>query len=334
MRKCILVTGGAGYIGSHTCVQLWEAGYQPIVLDNLSNSQLSMMEGIGKIIGTQLPFYHIDCCDPQQVRSVFDAHTIEGIIHFAAFKSVAESVAHPEKYFSNNMGSLENILSIMKERKVKNLVFSSSCTVYGEPDENPVNENTPWQNAASPYGHTKQMGEKAIQNAQIDFPLGSVILRYFNPIGAHPSGLIGELPIGIPNNLVPVLIQKIKANQNLQVFGDDYPTPDGSCIRDYIHVVDLANAHVKALQWLENNPLQTEVFNIGQGKGNSVLEIIQLFEKANGIPVSYQITQRREGDISKIWADTKKAQHLLIWEPERTTEDALKDAWHFHLTNQ
>ncbi len=333
MRKCILVTGGAGYIGSHTCVQLWEAGYQPIVIDNLSNSQLSMMEGIERIIGTRLPFYNSDCCDPQSVRSVFDAHAIEGIIHFAAFKSVAESVAHPEKYLSNNMGSLENILSIMKERGVKNLVFSSSCTVYGEPEENPVNEDTSWQEAASPYGHTKQLGEIAIQKAQNEFPLGSVILRYFNPIGAHPSGHIGELPIGIPNNLVPVLIQKINAKQDLQVFGDDYPTPDGSCIRDYIHVIDLANAHVKALQWLEKKPLETEVFNIGQGKGNSVLEIIQLFEKANDIKVSYQITKRREGDISKIWADTKKAQNQLMWEPTRTTEDALKDAWNFHLTN-
>ena len=333
MRKAIVVTGGAGYIGSHTCVQLWNAGYAPIIVDNLSNSNASMIEGIERIIENSIPFYSIDCCDRNAFLSVFKEHSVQGVIHFAAYKSVAESVAHPEKYLSNNMGSLENVLSIMKELNIRNLVFSSSCTVYGEPDQNPVDENTPWQEAASPYGHTKQLGELAIQSVHTETKLGSVILRYFNPIGAHPSGQIGELPLGIPNNLVPVLISKLNSNHPLHVYGNDYPTLDGSCIRDYIHVMDLADAHVKALQWLETHPDAIEVFNIGQGKGNSVLEIIQLFEKANNKLVPYQITTRREGDIAKIWADNRKAQDQLHWHPQRTTEEALRDAWNFHLSN-
>jgi len=331
MSKEILVTGGAGFIGSHTCVALCEFGYTPVIIDNLSNSRESMIAGIEKIIGREVKFYPIDCCHLDPLDLIFQKHRFDGIIHFAAFKSVAESVANPEKYMDNNMGSLQNILTLMEKYRVPNLVFSSSCTVYGEPEVNPVSENTPWKSAASPYGYTKQLGEKYIGERHIQDPIGHVILRYFNPIGAHHSGLIGELPLGMPNNLVPVMIKKISQQQPLQVFGNDYPTPDGSCIRDYIHVMDLAEAHVKALQWLEKNPNQSEIFNLGQGKGNSVLEVIQQFESINGIRVAFEISPRREGDITQIFADPTKAKELLGWQTTRTTAEALKDAWHFNL---
>ena len=331
MRKEILVTGGAGFIGSHTCVALFESGFTPIIVDNLSNSKESMIEGMEKIIGAKIDFYAVDCCHLEQLDFIFQKHTFVGAIHFAAFKSVAESVAEPQKYLDNNMGSLKNVLTLMETYNVPNLVFSSSCTVYGEPEVNPVSEDTPWKDAASPYGQTKQLGELYIAERHSKHPIGNVILRYFNPVGAHPSGEIGELPLGIPNNLVPVMIKKVSQQQPLQVFGIDYPTPDGSCIRDYIHVMDLAEAHVKALQWLEKNPSQTEIFNIGQGKGNSVLEVIKQFEAVNGVPIAFEISPRREGDITQIFAEPSKAQKLLDWQAQRTTTQALRDAWHFHL---
>ena len=333
MKKEILVTGGAGFIGSHTCVALSEAGYTPVIVDNLSNSQESMIRGIEEIIQNKIAFYPTDCCHIEPLEQIFKLHRFVGVIHFAAFKSVGESVAAPQKYMENNMGSLRNILALMEENQTPNLVFSSSCTVYGEPDTNPVLESTSWKNAASPYGHTKQLGEIYIKERHQEQPIGHVILRYFNPIGAHPSGRIGELPIGVPNNLVPVMIKKIAQRQPLQVFGNDYPTPDGSCIRDYIHVMDLAEAHVKSLQWLEKNPKQSEVFNVGQGKGNSVLEVINQFQIVNDIPVPYEISPRRDGDIAQIFADPVKAEKLLGWKTKRTTSEALRDAWKFHLLN-
>jgi len=331
MTKKILVTGGAGFIGSHTCVSLFESGYTPVIVDNLCNSKESMIQGIEKIIGNKIDFYSIDCCHLEQLDFIFQKHSFVGAIHFAAFKSVAESVAEPQKYMDNNMGSLQNLVTLMEKYNVPNLVFSSSCTVYGEPEVNPVSEDTPWKAAASPYGHTKQLGEMYISERHAVHPIGHVILRYFNPIGAHPTGCIGELPLGTPNNLVPVMIKKVSQNQPLNVFGNDYPTPDGSCIRDYIHVMDLAEAHVKALQWLEKNPSHAEIFNIGQGKGNSVLEVIEQFEAINGVPVSFEISPRRAGDITQIFAEPIKAQKLLGWQAKRTTTQALKDAWHFHL---
>lgn len=333
MKKEILVTGGAGFIGSHTCVALSEAGYTPVIVDNLSNSQESMIRGIEEIIQKKIAFYRADCCHLEQLEQIFKQHHFVGIIHFAAFKSVAESVADPQKYMENNMGSLRNILALMEENQIPNLVFSSSCTVYGEPESNPVLESTSWKKAASPYGNTKQLGELLIGERHQVQPIGNVILRYFNPIGSHPSGLIGELPLGVPNNLVPVMIKKIAQRQPLQVFGNDYPTPDGSCIRDYIHVMDLAEAHVKSLQWLEKNPRHAEVFNVGQGKGNSVLEVINQFQIVNDIPVPYEISPRRDGDISQIFADPIKAEKLLGWKTKRTTSEALRDAWKFHLLN-
>lgn len=329
--KDILVTGGAGYIGSHTAVELIAAGYRPIIVDNFSNTDERLLHGMAHITGQQPIVHRGDCCDLPFLRSVFEQYHFAGAIHFAAFKAVGESVANPLKYYHNNIGSLTNLLQLMQEYDVRQLVFSSSCTVYGQPDQLPIREDGPEYKAASPYGFTKQICEQILNDfysANSGFTIG--MLRYFNPIGAHPSGHIGELPFGVPNNLVPFLTQATAGHrQALTVFGTDYSTPDGSCIRDFIHVVDLAQAHVKTLDYLLTQTSCCEAINLGQGKGNSVLEVIRTFEEVNGVKVPYEIGERRAGDIVQIWADVSKAKSLLGWQTERSLGDALRDAWHW-----
>ena len=326
-RPSILVTGGLGFIGSHTAVCLHEAGYEPILLDNLSNSKLSALDGISSLIGYTPTFIKGDVCDPNLLRRLFKEHHIEATIHFAAFKAVGESVAEPLKYYQNNMGGLMSLLEVMKETGKNKVVFSSSCTVYGEPDQVPVTESSPTKEAESPYGATKQMGERVLRDmhwAEVQ------CLRYFNPIGAHPSAAIGELPLGVPNNLIPYLTQTVAGiRQELTVFGGDYDTPDGTCIRDYIHVMDLAEAHVVSLKRLLENQAQErfEVFNIGTGDGYSVLDVINTFEKVNGLPVPHRIGERREGDVIQVWADTSRVNSVLGWKTQRGLEDMLRDSW-------
>ena len=330
MRSEILVTGGAGFIGAHTVVALYEAGFEPIILDNFSNTHAEMLEGIASIIGVKPTTYSQDCCDAEAVEVVFKSHQIKGVIHFAAFKSVAESVAEPEKYKYNNLQSLATILNAMQKNNVDHFVFSSSATVYGQPDLNPVDENTAWKEAASPYGWTKQQGEILIHQFKKEYPnFSAALLRYFNPIGAHPSGYIGEYPIGIPNNLIPLVNQAALGLRILKIFGSDYNTPDGTCVRDYIHVMDLANAHVKALQWLENVSSTLEVFNLGQGKGDSVKEIIDMYQLANNITIPFEMAARRPGDVESIWADVTKAREVLDWQSQYTTYEALVHAHQF-----
>lgn len=326
-RPSILVTGGLGFIGSHTAVCLHEAGFEPILLDNLSNSKLSALEGISSLIGYTPTFIEGDVCDAELLRRVFAEHSIEATIHFAAFKAVGESVAEPLKYYQNNMGGLMSLLEVMKETGKNKVVFSSSCTVYGEPDQVPVTESSPTKEAESPYGATKQMGERVLRDmhwAEVQ------CLRYFNPIGAHESAAIGELPLGVPNNLIPYLTQTVAGiRQELTVFGGDYDTPDGTCIRDYIHVMDLAEAHVVSLKRLlqEQADHRFEVFNIGTGNGYSVLDVINTFEKVNGLAVPHRIGERREGDVIQVWADTSRVNSVLGWKTQRGLEDMLRDAW-------
>jgi len=332
--KKILITGGTGYIGSHTAVELIEAGYKIIIADNLSNSKIEVLDGIEKITGTKPEFEKIDLADKKQTADFFAKHTdIEVIIHFAAYKAVGESVKAPLKYYENNLGSLINILSEMKKHKIENLIFSSSCTVYGQPDILPVTEKSPIKKADSPYGNTKQIAEEIISDTiQSSEDLKSIALRYFNPIGAHKSAIIGELPIGVPNNLIPFVTQTVAGKrQQLSVFGSDYNTPDGTAIRDYIHVVDLAQAHLVATERLlkNKNKLNFETFNIGTGQGNSVLEIINTFEKATGQKINYKITDRRQGDIEKVWADTTFANKELGWKTKLSLHDALLSAWNW-----
>lgn len=328
----ILVTGGTGYIGSHTVVELQKEGYEVIIVDNLSNSNIEVLNGIEKITGIRPVFENIDCVDYVSMDRMFEKHAgIEAIIHFAASKAVGESVEKPLLYYRNNLVSLINLMQLMPIHKVKNIVFSSSCTVYGQPDELPVTENAPIKPALSPYGNTKQICEEIIQDTiHSNAFYKSIILRYFNPIGAHPSAEIGELPNGVPNNLLPFITQTaIGLRKELKVFGDDYNTPDGSCIRDYINVVDLAKAHVisvkRLLDGIGENPV--EVFNLGTGRGLSVLEIINTFEKVNGVKVPYQIVGRREGDIEQVWADPTFANEVLGWTAVETVEDTLESAW-------
>ncbi len=330
MRPEILVTGGAGFIGSHTVVALFEAGFSPIIIDNFSNTPAEMIDGIAAIIGCAPPTYQIDCCNADAVNEVFEKHQIKGVIHFAAFKSVAESVAEPEKYKYNNLQSLNTILQMMQKHDVRELVFSSSATVYGQPDMNPVDETTPWKEAASPYGWTKQQGEIIIQEFKNKNPhFKAALLRYFNPIGAHPTGHIGEYPIGIPNNLIPLVNQAAMGLRTLKIFGSDYNTPDGTCVRDYIHVVDLANAHVKSLLWLAKTESTIEVFNLGQGKGDSVKEIIDMYQKANEIEIPFEWAPRRAGDVESIWANVQKANDILDWQTQYSTLEALVHAYQF-----
>ncbi|MDR0680609.1 MAG: UDP-glucose 4-epimerase GalE [Dysgonamonadaceae bacterium] len=336
MKKKILVTGGVGYIGSHTTVELQNAGYEVIIIDNLSNSNAEVIDGIERISGLRPAFKQVDCIDKEALTNVFNEYPgIKGIIHFAASKAVGESVHKPLLYYRNNIVSLLNLLELMPEYKVEGIVFSSSCTVYGQPEILPVNEKAPIQPALSPYGNTKQINEEIIRDAiYAGAPYKSVVLRYFNPIGAHPSAEIGELPNGIPQNLIPFLTQTaIGIRKELSVYGDDYNTPDGSCIRDYINVVDLAKAHVTAIERILNNKSEAplEYFNLGTGKGLSVLELITAFEQSTQVKVPYKIVGRREGDIEQIWADPRYANEVLGWTATESIEETLKSAWNWQL---
>lgn len=331
-RDLILVTGGTGYIGSHTVVELQNAGYDVIIVDNLSNSNRDVVDGITRITGIRPIFEEVDCTDICAMRTVFEKYSnIAAIINFAASKAVGESIEKPLLYYRNNLNTLINLLDLMDEYGVKGIVFSSSCTVYGEPDENPVTESAPIKNATSPYGNTKQICEEIISDViNSDARFKSVILRYFNPVGAHPSAEIGELPNGVPQNLIPYLTQTaIGIRKELSVFGDDYNTPDGSCIRDFINVVDLAKAHVTAVgRMLENkSDAKIETFNLGTGIGLSVKELIAAFERATGVKVPHKIVGRRAGDIEKVWADPSKANNVLGWRAEISIEDTMRSAW-------
>jgi UDP-glucose 4-epimerase len=323
MRK-ILVTGGAGYIGSHTVVELTAAGYTPIIVDNLCNTSTQNIEGIEKIIGNKIKWHNTDCTDKVGMDKVFtEEGTIEGAIHFAAYKAVEESVQNPQKYYDNNMGSLEVLLQCMQENEVKNIIFSSSCTVYGMPDVLPVDENAPFKKAESPYGETKQICEGILK----DDTCNSVALRYFNPIGSHSSFLIGDCSADKASNLVPIITEvAIGKREKITVFGDDYNTPDGTCIRDYIHVVDLAKSHVLAMNFLINNPGKY-AFNVGTGIGVSVLDAIKAFEKTNNLSINYCIGARRDGDIEQIYANGSLVKSKLAWEAKESLEKAMKSAW-------
>lgn len=328
----ILVTGGTGYIGSHTVVELINAGHTPVIVDNLSNSNIGVLDGIKSITGESVPFYQIDVTDIQALDKVFsENHDIKGIIHFAASKAVGESVKEPLKYYRNNLVGLMNILECMKKHKVGSLVFSSSCTVYGQPDTLPVTEDAPIKPALSPYGNTKQICEEIIRDTVASCDgLHAILLRYFNPIGAHQSALIGELPLGVPQNLIPYVTQTAAGiRECLTIFGEDYDTPDGSCIRDYINVTDLAKAHVVSVDRMENGKQNSdvEVFNIGTGRGTSVFEIVNMFEKVTGVKLNYKVGPRREGDIEKVWADASIANNILGWKAEKSMEETLASAW-------
>ena len=338
MKKKILVAGGTGYIGSHTTVELQQAGYDVLIIDDLSNSNIEVLDGIERITGIRPEFVQLDLKDKEGTRKALQEHPgVEGVILFAASKAVGESVQQPLKYYRNNITTLINILELMPEFNMKGIVFSSSCTVYGQPDpENlPVTENAPIKPATSPYGNTKQINEEIIRDTiHAGAPFKSIILRYFNPIGAHPTAEIGELPNGVPQNLIPYLVQTaIGIRKELSVFGDDYNTPDGSCIRDYINVVDLAKAHVVAMNRMleDKSDDKMEIFNLGTGRGVSVLELVNTFEKATGVKVPHKIVGRREGDIEQVWANPEKANNVLGWKAEESLEDALKSAWNWQL---
>jgi UDP-glucose 4-epimerase len=335
MKKRILVTGGAGYIGSHTVVELIQAGYEPIIIDNFDNSYPFVITRVEEITNSKIKFHKLDVNNYHDLSKLFSAEkNIDGVIHFAAHKAVGESVDDPLKYYNNNVGGLIKLLEKLVENKISNIVFSSSCTVYGEPDTSIVSEETVTKPASSPYGNTKQICEDILQDyvkASLNFKC--VLLRYFNPIGAHASALIGELPTGIPNNLVPFITQTaIGKREKITVFGDNYPTADGSCIRDYIHVVDLAKAHVKALSFLFNqkeNDTCCEIFNIGTGKGNSVLEVISAFENSTGVKLKYEIGPQREGDVTAVFANADKANNILNWKAKIDINQALLDSWNW-----
>ena len=335
MKQTILVTGGTGFIGSHTTVELIEAGYKVVIVDNLSNSTADSIDGIERITGVRPDFEQVDCCDMDALEGVFQKYSgIEGIIHFAASKAVGESVEKPLLYYRNNITSLINLLELMPKYGVKGIIFSSSCTVYGQPTaENlPVTEEAPIQKALSPYGNTKQINEEIIQDyIHSGADIKAVILRYFNPIGAHPSAEIGELPNGVPMNLIPFVTQTAMGIRNeLKVFGNDYNTPDGTCIRDYIYVVDLAKAHVKAMERvLDTDSDKIEVFNIGTGTGWSTLQVVEGFEKATGVKLNWKYAPRREGDIEKVWGNVDKANKVLGWKAEANIEDVLRSAWNW-----
>lgn len=333
MKQTILVTGGTGFIGSHTTVELQQAGYNVVMVDNLSNSKIEVLDGIEKITGVRPAFENVDLREKNAVEAVFEKYPhIEGIIHFAASKAVGESVEKPLLYYRNNIVSLINLLELMPKYNVKGIIFSSSCTVYGQPSEDnlPVTEEAPIQKALSPYGNTKQINEEIICDyIHSGAPIKSIILRYFNPIGAHPSAYIGELPNGVPMNLIPFVTQTaIGVRKELKIFGNDYNTPDGTCIRDYIYVVDLAKAHVAAMaRVLDQDTDAVEVFNVGTGKGVSTLEVVEGFEKATGVKVNWSYAPRREGDIEKVWGNVDKANNVLGWKAETPLEDVLASAW-------
>jgi UDP-glucose 4-epimerase len=329
--KYILITGGAGYIGSHTVVELYASGYTPVIVDDFRNSNRIVLDGLKKITGHDLIIHEIDVCDLLSLEEIFKKYPLSGLIHFAAYKAVGESVAEPLKYYRNNLVGLINVLELVQKYELQSFVFSSSCTVYGDPEsEVEVNENTPLSKAFSPYGNTKLIGEQIISDVFKSKPdLKMISLRYFNPIGAHPSGLIGEFPIGKPNNLLPFITQTAIGKQHeLTVFGNDYPTEDGTCIRDYIHVTDLAKAHVKALELLFNKQKgYNDFINIGTGKGTSVLELITTFEKISGEKLNWKFGPRRPGDVTEIYANVSKSNETLDWKSEFTTEDAVRHAW-------
>ena len=332
MLQKILVTGGAGYIGSHTVVELIESNYDPVIIDNMSNASPEVIDAIEAITGTRPMLEVFDLQDKYRLEDFFECHgDLAAVVHFAAFKAVGESVEKPEKYYRNNLVSLLNLLECMHRFKVPSLVFSSSCTVYGQPEDLPVKESSPIQNANSPYGNTKQISEEIIRDSiAAHQDIAGIALRYFNPVGAHPSGQIGELPRGVPNNLLPFITQTgLGLRESLKVFGGDYNTPDGSCIRDYLHVVDLAKAHVIAIQRLLDNKnlAPFEVFNLGTGKGVSVLEMVHMFEKVSGTKLPYQVVGRRAGDIEQIWADPQRANEELGWKAEISLEEMVASAW-------
>lgn len=336
MKERILVTGGTGYIGSHTVVELQNNGYDVVIIDNLSNSNEDVVDNIEKVSGIRPAFEKIDCLDYEGLNTVFTKYkSIKGIIHFAASKAVGESVQKPLLYYRNNLVSLINLLELMPKHGVEGIIFSSSCTVYGQPDELPVTEQAPIKKAESPYGNTKQINEEIVRDAVVSgSPINAILLRYFNPIGAHPTALLGELPNGVPQNLIPYLTQTaLGIREKLSVFGDDYDTPDGSCIRDFINVVDLAKAHVIAIDRILHGKQKdkVEVFNIGTGRGLSVLELINAFEKATGVKLNYQIVGRRIGDIEKVWANPDHANKELGWKAQESIEDTLKSAWNWQL---
>ena len=337
MKQTILVTGGTGFIGSHTTVELINAGYKVVIVDNLSNSKADVIDGIEQITGVRPAFEEVDCCDLQGMDKVFSKYPdIEGIIHFAASKAVGESVEKPLLYYRNNFVSLINLLDLMPKHGVKGIIFSSSCTVYGQPDpENlPVTEDAPIKPAESPYGNTKQVNEEIIHDdINSGAPIKAILLRYFNPIGSHPTAIIGEMPNGVPMNLIPYVTQTAMGiREQLKVFGNDYDTPDGTCIRDYIYVVDLAKAHVKAMQRvLDTDSEKLEVFNIGTGKGVSTKEIVDAFEKSTGVKLNWAFAPRRAGDIEKVWANPDKANNVLGWKAETSLEDTLKSAWNWQV---
>lgn len=330
--KKILITGGAGYIGSHTAVELWNAGMEPIIVDDLSNTSENVLQRLLEITGKQFTFYKGDCNDKPLMQQICTEHQIAGVIHFAAFKAVGESTQVPLNYYKNNVGSLLVLLDVMREKGIHDLVFSSSCTVYGQPDVLPVTEATPRKDAESPYGNTKKICEDILVDYVKSKPgIRVIALRYFNPVGAHPTSKIGELPIGTPQNLVPYITQTAAGiREKLTVFGNDYDTPDGSCVRDYIHVVDVADAHVKALSHLSSQESDFyDVFNVGTSNGNTVLEVIQAFEKVSGEKLNYVIGPRRPGDVEKTWADTAKINQVLGWYPKYSLEDSMRDSWNW-----
>ena len=330
-KKSVLVSGGAGYIGSHTAVELITAGYDVVVADNLSNSDMSGIEGVRAITGVDVPFINVDCCDKQAFAKVFEQYDFDSVIHFAAFKAVGESVADPMKYYRNNLLSFLNIIDLMREHGGHNIVFSSSATVYGEAEELPVTEATERKPATSAYGNTKQMCEDILRDATAAYPeLKGIALRYFNPVGAHPSALIGELPRGVPQNLVPYITQTAAGvRECLSIFGDDYPTEDGSCLRDYIDIVDLAKAHVAAINRMVEgkNKCGYEIFNVGTGRAVSVFELVKTFERVNNLKLNYRVAPRRAGDVVAVWADTTLANEELGWRAERSLEQTLQSAW-------
>lgn len=325
----VLVTGGAGYIGSHTIVQLINAGHQPIILDDFRNSEKSVISRIEEIVGKEITYYNIDIGGAYELRNVIELERPEGIIHFAADKAVGESVENPLKYYKNNIVNLINLLDVIKDYDIKSFVFSSSCTVYGTPNNIPVNEKAPMKRATSPYGYTKVAGERILTDFFKNKETNLCLLRYFNPVGAHPSGLIGELPVGVPNNLIPYVVQVAAGiREELTVHGGDYETPDGTCIRDYIHVMDLADSHVKALEYSVENK-EDLLLNVGTGNGSSVLEIINEFEKVNDIKIKYKIGPRREGDVTEIFADNSLIVKKLGWQPKFSLADSLRDSWNW-----
>lgn len=333
-KKKILVTGGLGFIGSHTVVELQNEGFDVVIIDDLSNSKIEVLDGITSITGIKPDYVNLDLKEKDKVIEFFKNHKVDGVIHFAASKAVGESVEKPLKYYENNIATLVYLLQEMNKNKVNNFIFSSSCTVYGQADELPITENAPIKPAESPYGNTKQMGEDIIFDTTKTSDLQAIALRYFNPIGAHKSVKIGELPIGVPQNLIPFVTQTgAGIRKELSVFGNDYPTPDGTAVRDYIHVVDLAKAHIAALRRLLNgeNEENMEFFNVGTGKGSSVLDVIKAFEKVSGEKLNYKIVGRREGDITSAYADTNKANEVLGWKSTLNLEDALASAWKWQL---